>query len=104
MDNLYNYNNTKDELENDLTWLWILLVVIFAIFSLSCGGYLCYYYFYFVKEDNTVRNPEMYKNMFEMMNQMNAATTNLNHHQEENNIKKMEENVQLVQNHHPVVL
>ena len=98
MDGLYNYNNTQDEIENDFTWLWILLVVIFAIFSLSCGGYLCYYYFYFVKEDNTVRNPEMYKNMFEMMNQMNAATANLPN-QGENINKKKEENVQLVQNH-----
>ena len=101
MDNLYNYNNRKDEIENDSTWLWILLVVIFATSFLSCGIYLCYYYFYFVKEDNTVRNPEMYKNMFEMMNQMHAATANLPNHQVENtNNRKKQENVQvIVQNH-----
>ena len=59
--NLYVFNGGNSE-ENDFTWLWISLVVTFAITFLVCGCCLCYHILYREETENSVTNPEINTN------------------------------------------
>ena len=61
--NLYLSNGGNSE-ENDFTWLWISLIVTFAITFLICGCCLWYSIFHNNREEteNSVTKPEIYAN------------------------------------------
>ena len=61
--NLYMSNGGNSE-ENDFTWLWISLIVTFAITFLICGCCLWYSIFHNNREEteNSVTKPEIYAN------------------------------------------
>ena len=56
---MFNGGNSE---ENDFTWLWISLVVTFAITFLVCGCCLCYYILYREETENSLTNPEINTN------------------------------------------
>ena len=57
-------SNGGNSEENDFTWLWILLIVTFAITFLICGCCLWYSIFHNNREEteNSVIKPEIYAN------------------------------------------
>ena len=61
--NLY-MSNGENSKENDFTWLWISLIVTFAITFLICGCCLWYSIFHNNREEteNSVTKPEIYAN------------------------------------------